>query len=155
MAARFSQMETGMLHGPWAMRYLGELLPTGSFAAVSKSSSCLLCYSPLGWRHQPLYSVLTCISPLPVGSSYPFWCLNCLGGCFLSCFRFLANQSEGAASCSRRVVQDSKLSSWLSCFWKMCDHAVNRTISCAFPPRLYLVYSCERYLGNSCSWPWF
>lgn len=41
LAAGFPQMETGMLHGPWAVRYLGELVPTGSLAAASKSSSCL------------------------------------------------------------------------------------------------------------------
>lgn len=79
-------------------------------------------------------------------------CLNSLGGCFLSYFQFIANQSRGAAG---EWFEDSKLSSWLSCFWKMCDQAVNRTISWAFLPRLYLVYSCEWYLGNSCVWPCF
>lgn len=74
LAAGFPQMETGMLRGPWAMRYLGELVPTGSSAAASKSSSCLQCYSPFGWRHQPLYSALTCVSPASVGSHCLFWC---------------------------------------------------------------------------------
>lgn len=149
-------MEAGKLHGPRAARYLGELAPTGSLAASSKLSPCLLLfalqlktpappvcpYLYLTIAHWKLLSFLLCR-------------LNCLGGCFLSYFQFVANQSGGAASCSRRVVEDSKLSSWLTCFWKMCDQAINRTISCAFLPRLYLVYSCEWYLGNSCVWPCF